>query len=470
MALNFPSSPTNGQQYDNFVFNGSTWVPAQTLPGGLPAGSIIQWGGATAPANWLLCDGSAVSRTSYASLFAAVGTVYGAGDGSTTFNLPDLRGRVPVGKNGGSFGSLGATGGAETVALSISEMPAHDHGGVTNTTGAHTHTVHETWSDANTTHNHGSSGGYVAQGQTIARGGTYDDPNVVVSNGNHSHTISAQGGGAAHNNLQPYQVVNYIIKATAASTPGDSELATRTQPVTLGGTGATSLSAGSYLKGNGTNAVAVQSGVPATDLTGIINTARLPTIPLANGGTGATTGAGLIPVIPTSVAVGSGSASVDAGGLVTFSGATSVSVNGCFTSAYLNYIILFNETAATAYADGNLRLRASGTDASNAYYRNGILNDATSVMGFNSSNDSNWGNALTTHPATVGHAHSRIEIRDPQRAKPTTYQNTSHAWSGTGSRFLTSGGFHTTPSSYDGFTIYLSSGNFGGTFKIYGYN
>jgi hypothetical protein len=284
------------------------------------------------------------------------------------------------------------------------------------------------------------------------------------------------GSGTGHNNLQPYQVVNYIIKATAAANLGDSELAVRVgaaeasittinstaRTVAQGGTGQTSLTAGAYLKGNGTTAIALQAGVPIADVSG--------SLPIAQGGTGVATGSGLVAIIPTSVTVGSGSASVGATGLITFSGATSVSANGCFTSSYLNYMILFNETGATAYADGNLRLRSSGSDAATAYYRNGILNDATSVMGFNSSNDSNWGNALTTHPATVGHAHSRIEIRDPQLAKPTTYQNTSHAWSGTGSRFLTAAGFHTTPSSYDGFTIYLSSGNFGGTFKIYGFN
>lgn len=123
MALDFPNSPTNGQTYGNYYYDASVGTSgawrANPIPvGGLPAGSIIQWGSNTAPANWLICDGSAVSRTVYPSLFAAIGTQYGAGDGSTTFNLPDLRGRVAVGKNSGTFGTLGATGGAETVALS----------------------------------------------------------------------------------------------------------------------------------------------------------------------------------------------------------------------------------------------------------------------------------------------------------------------------------------------------------------
>jgi hypothetical protein len=103
------------------------------------------------------------------------------------------------------------------------------------------------------------------------------------------------GGGQAHNNLQPYQVVNYIIKATAAVTPGESELAPRVstletdvlslegvRPVNIGGTGATSLTSGSYLKGAGTSAIAAQAGIPAGDITsGTLDTARLPTVPAA---------------------------------------------------------------------------------------------------------------------------------------------------------------------------------------------
>lgn len=194
---------------------------------------------------------------------------------------------------------------------------------------------------------------------------------------------------------------------------------------------------------------------------------------IARGGTGFTTGAGLIPVIPTSVNVGSGSGSYNSTtGLVTFTGASSVSVNGCFTSAFTNYRIMFNESAASAYADGNLRLRSAGTDATTNYFRNGVLVDATSISGFQSTSDTNYGNALTTHPNSVStaHAQSAIEIREPFSSKPTTLQVINGAWNGTQSRHISTTGFHSTAASYDGFTIYLSSGNFGGTFKIYGYN
>ena len=77
-----------------------------------PSGLILMWGNASAPTNWLLCDGSAVSRTTYSALFAIVGITYGAGDASTTFNLPDMRQRFPLGKAASGTGStLGGTGG-----------------------------------------------------------------------------------------------------------------------------------------------------------------------------------------------------------------------------------------------------------------------------------------------------------------------------------------------------------------------
>ena len=177
-------------------------------------GAITVYAGATAPAGFLLCDGSAVSRSTYADLFTLIGTTYGAGNGTTTFNLPDLRGRVPVGMDnmGGSdagrlssANTLGTAGGAETHTLSAAETPSHTHpfSATTSTDGDHTHSTKGEDGDgiagsANTYHVSGSGA------QTVA------------SAGSHSHTVSgttgSAGSGGAHNNMQPFITLNYIIK------------------------------------------------------------------------------------------------------------------------------------------------------------------------------------------------------------------------------------------------------------------
>lgn len=298
MAIDFPSNPTTGQTYNGFTFDGAAW---SSIPGtltGIPAGSIIAWGNATPPVNWLICDGSAISRSTYASLFSAIGTTYGVGDGSTTFNVPDLRGRVPVGKNSATFATLGATGGAETVTLDITQIPSHTHAqdshthtfsGTTSTTGSHNHI--NGWASI-TGYNYVGSGG---NSTWPFGGGSNAAQRDLQAAGDHAHTYSGTtstqsvatnqntGGGLAHNNLQPYQVVSYIIKYSAAVTAGDSELATRVgaietttvRSVALGGTGASTLTG--YAKGSGTSAL---SGVT--------------TIPVADGGTGSTTASGAL--------------------------------------------------------------------------------------------------------------------------------------------------------------------------------
>jgi len=106
-----------------------------TDPDICPTGSVMPYapygiGGVTIPTGYLQCDGSAVSRTTYADLFAVIGTTYGVGDGTTTFNLPDCRGRFVIGAGAGgglTSRSLGATGGANSVSLATAELPAHNH-------------------------------------------------------------------------------------------------------------------------------------------------------------------------------------------------------------------------------------------------------------------------------------------------------------------------------------------------------
>ena len=106
----------------------------------VPVGTIQAFASATAPADYQKADGRAISRTDYKNLFAVIGTTYGSGNGSTTFNLPNLKGRIVVGMKSGDtdFGTLGKTGGQKTVALTVEQMPSHTH-----IQEPHTHTQQE---------------------------------------------------------------------------------------------------------------------------------------------------------------------------------------------------------------------------------------------------------------------------------------------------------------------------------------
>lgn len=146
-ATNIPTGAKRINEADQNIekYNGATWDISVS---GVPVGIILPDAGATPPDGFLSCNGSAVSRTTYATLFARVSTTYGIGDGSTTFNVPDLRGRFPLGKSASGTGStLGGTGGTIDHNHSV---PAHYHGkGTLNITSSGSHTT-------SITHDHGS--------------------------------------------------------------------------------------------------------------------------------------------------------------------------------------------------------------------------------------------------------------------------------------------------------------------------
>ena len=176
----------------------------------IPAGIITDYAGSSAPSGWLLCYGQAVSRSTYAALFTAISTTYGIGDGATTFNLPDCRGRVKAGKDdmGGSSANrltdqsggldgdiLGDTGGSETHVITESQLPSHLH-----TIPNHGHSIPTVTEDSP-----GADSGfdYTTQGTDI--------PNSTTSTDGGTNTGST-GSGTAHNNIQPTIIFNTIIK------------------------------------------------------------------------------------------------------------------------------------------------------------------------------------------------------------------------------------------------------------------
>lgn len=160
---------------------------------GAPTGAVTMFAGSSLPAGgWLWCNGQAVSRTTYATLFALIGTTYGAGDGSTTFNLPDLRQRFPLGT-----GTMGGTSDPGRVtSASVGGSNANTLGG---TGGEQTHTLTASEMD----HNH-----------ALSANSTLADPGSL----SYRLTSTTTGGvqnvtATAHNNMPPFIVMNFIIKA-----------------------------------------------------------------------------------------------------------------------------------------------------------------------------------------------------------------------------------------------------------------
>ena len=195
---------------------------AQVDAAGPPVGSVIDFAGATAPSGWLFCAGQAVSRAAYAALFAVIDTTYGVGDGTTTFNLPDARGRVTAGKDnmGGTAANrlttagsglagntLGQSGGNQSHALTLGQMPTHSHTVTGNTSASGNHT-----------HNIRMLGGF--SGVDIGWGAGFgsDGNGRSSADGQHSHSISGttnnQGSGQAHPIVQPTLILNKIIRAS----------------------------------------------------------------------------------------------------------------------------------------------------------------------------------------------------------------------------------------------------------------
>ena len=275
-----PSLPATDPTTDNQVVR-KAYVDNYT-----PAGVITQYGGSTAPTGWLLCQGQAISRTNplYTRLWGAISTNYGIGDGSSTFNVPNLQGRIPVGKDAtAEFDVLGETGGSKTSTLSTPNLPPHQHGVGTilpNTiadhvhahtlavaahnanhshTMDHSHTVSSTGSTSTTgSHQHVNAEvqfqGHIWNRYTYGYGNDYAIPLIAnaganpmavgygsFSSGEHNHNVSVSGTTGSPSN-----------PSVANSTTLSSLVHTFSGSITAGGGHTHTMSGSTALEGSGT--------------------------------------------------------------------------------------------------------------------------------------------------------------------------------------------------------------------------
>jgi microcystin-dependent protein len=210
---------------------GSSFEPIKTPI--IPTGVIEMFAGSVAPIGWLICDGSIVSRVAFSDLFKVIGTTYGVGNSNSTFTLPDMRGRLPIGVGSGSSlttRTLAATFGAETATLAETNLPSHTHTATVGTESVnHTHTG--TSGGESTNHNHyfshtaGTTGSYGLMDSGTASssgqpntGGIQQNHTHATTTGtesaNHTHSVtnSNTGSGTAFGIMPPSIVVNFIIK------------------------------------------------------------------------------------------------------------------------------------------------------------------------------------------------------------------------------------------------------------------
>jgi microcystin-dependent protein len=226
--LGSPTAPTPAAGNNSTLVATTAFVQVN----GTPTGGLMLWPTASPPANWLICNGAAVSRATYATLFAVVSTTFGAGDGSTTFNLPNYTDRVPIGA--GSAYAVNAQGGSATTTLTTTELPAHTHSASSSSSSSSSFSgAAGTTGSTNIDHNHNESwsapdfGGPITAARLNATG-VQRVTGGMNSNQNHVHTftpagsvststststtIGSTGSGAAFTNLPPYLGIYFIIK------------------------------------------------------------------------------------------------------------------------------------------------------------------------------------------------------------------------------------------------------------------
>jgi microcystin-dependent protein len=266
MSINFPNSPSNSDRYEGFQYNSSEniWQPALTedinsfgnvnitspsnkatfvfnedtaewVDGSLAVfpGQVFAYASSTAPEGYLLCDGSQASQSLYPNLFSVIGTLYNNGsESSGNFRLPSLASRVPVELNilDAEFAALGQVGGEKAVTLTVGQLPSHNHTQLPHNhlqnshdhaQDSHSHVLNsQFYTSGAEAANYGSGFFGSFRGRTIVSGATGIGSdgrtpaiaNATATNQNTTAVNQNAGGGQPHNNLQPYVVVQYIIK------------------------------------------------------------------------------------------------------------------------------------------------------------------------------------------------------------------------------------------------------------------
>lgn len=214
---------------DSYYASGNFYLDNYIL---IPAGTIIVSAAVNAPNGWLNCDGNIYEIASFLDLFDCIGQTYmydASYNQDNYFRVPDLRGRVVIGAGdngdaGISNRALAAKGGAETHTLTTSEIPSHTHTGTTDASGSHTHSITDpghTHTQTTINDDYNNSGGN-PPGFSADSAGSKTWSNIsssttgisIDSAGAHSHTFTtgSTGGSGAHNNMQPFMVLRYLIK------------------------------------------------------------------------------------------------------------------------------------------------------------------------------------------------------------------------------------------------------------------